>query len=435
MRIAVVRHGETSLYAAEELAKYASMMTGQTPDITTVDSADSAEDSVVLALMDDLHLPADDLSDPFIEDILDIDVRNGVGHIAGSNERSILMGVYRYLRAGGCRWVRPGIDGDYVPSCDLQKLSLTYRKKADYLFRGECSEGADSYEHMRDTIYWLPKVGFNVFMIQGLVPYNIMHRWYGHVGNTKLRQKGQITDYALLEEQVARLEKDAVRTGVQLHEIGHGWMFEKFGIHRGPGFLERKQLKEEDKKYLAQVNGRRDLYGGSAGYTHFCYSNPEARKLLVDFWVDYAKKKPYVGFFHVWLADANNNWCECEECRKLEPSDHYVRLLNEIDAALTENGLTSRLVFIIYGDTLRPPKRYTLNNPDRFVILSACGGGYRLGYPPLLQKYTGEEPPFELNKFEMPSKALCMKWRDDWKRLNGGRLNSFIFEYRFYCDQ
>ena len=437
MKITLIQHGQTAAYAAEELAKYAAIVTGsEAPAIETVASSGRTGDSIVLALLDDLKLPADDLFDPFIEDILDIDVKNGVGYIAGSNERSILMGVYRYLKAAGCRWIRPGPDGEYLPHCDLDHLCFTYRKKADYPFRGECSEGAISYEHMRDTVFWMPKVGFNMYMIEGLVPYTYMHKWYGHVGNTRLRQKGQITDYGMLEKLIDKLEMDIKKTGVQLHTIGHAWMFEKLGVHHGAGKQEQQELKEEDKKYLALVKGKRDLYGGSTFYTHFCYSNPEARKILVDFWVEYAKKKPYVDFMHVWLADANNNHCECEECVKLEPSDHYVNLLNEIDAALTENGIQSRLVFILYNDTLRPPKKYRLNNPGRFVLLSACGGGYADGYPPLVNaKFEGEEPPYVRNQFVMPSKVLGMKWRKEWKQLSGGKLPSIVFEYRFYCDQ
>ena len=43
------------------------------------------------------------------------------------------------------------------------------RKKADQPFRGQCIEGAVSYENVRDTIEWLPKVNANLFMIQQIV--------------------------------------------------------------------------------------------------------------------------------------------------------------------------------------------------------------------------------------------------------------------------
>ena len=148
------------------------------------------EDAIVLGLLEELSLDRSDLLDPFIEDILDVRVENGHGYIAGSNERSILMAVYHYCKSAGCRFVRPGDDGEYIPYCDLTAHCCTYRKKADQPFRGTCCEGAISYEHMRDTVFWMPKMGMNMFMVEGIVPFNYMHRWYGHEANRILRIPG-----------------------------------------------------------------------------------------------------------------------------------------------------------------------------------------------------------------------------------------------------
>jgi len=435
VKILTCRKTETVQYAVSELMKYVRLLT----ECEIVPEAVQAEeypmlpceDTIVLGLLDELSLDTHDLKDAFIEDIIDIRIQNGCGYIAGSNDRSILMGVYRYCVSAGCRFIRPGEGGEYIPTCDLLHHSFTMRKKADHPFRGECSEGAISYEHMRDTVYWLPKAGMNMYMIEGLVPYTYMHKWYGHVGNRVLREKGNVTDYAMLEEYVEMLEKDIVKTGVQLHTIGHGWMFEKLGVHHSSGNEERNALKEEDKQYLAMVNGKRDIWGNSTFYTHFCYSNPEARKLLVDFCVEYVKKKPYVDFLHVWLADASNNQCECPECVKMTPSDHYVQLLNEIDEALEKINAKTRLVFILYVDTVRPPEKLKLKHPERFTILAAIGLHYETGYRN--QEYTGKIPPYVRNQFKAPHNLLRLKWHRDWKALCGN-IPSIIYEYRFYMD-
>ena len=47
--------------------------------------------------------------------------------------------------------------------------------------------------------------------------------------------------------------------------------------------LRSEYFIEEFKKYLALLNGKRDMMYGNTFYTHFCYSNPEGRKLLADF--------------------------------------------------------------------------------------------------------------------------------------------------------
>ncbi|MBQ7119995.1 MAG: DUF4838 domain-containing protein [Oscillospiraceae bacterium] len=433
MKILTSRKGETAEYFTSELAKYIRHIIDCEimPEVVFCEETPSlCEDAIVLAHLDELSLDTSDLKDSFVDDIIDIKIENGSGYIAGSNDRSILMGIYKYCVSAGCRFIRPGEGGEYIPYCNLKEHSFSYRKKADHPFRGECGEGAISYEHMRDTVYWLPKIGMNMYMIEGLVPYSYMHKWYGHVGNSILRKKGQITDYAMLEELMEKLMADIRKTGIQLHTIGHGWMFEKLGIHHTHAAQEKSELREEHKQYLAMLNGERGLCR-STFYTHFCYSNPEARKLLVDFCVEYVKERPYVDFLHVWLADSKNNWCECDECMKMSPSDHYVQLLNEIDEALTAIGSKTRIVFILYVETVRPPVKLRIKNPERFVILAAIGLHYETGY--INREYTGEIPPYVHNNFTPPDNALRLKWHKDWKAMSGD-IPSIIFEYRFYTD-
>jgi len=437
MKIITTQKGECAEYCAQELKKYIIAMScgNIMPEIQFVDNLPKKiENAIILALLEELNLDQSDLKDPFIEDILDIDVKNLSGYIAGSNARSILMGVYKYCYSAGCRYTRPGEGGDYIPKADLLNHSFKYRKKADQPFRGECCEGSISYEHMRDTVYWLPKIGMNMYMIEGLVPYTYMHKWYGHVWNDKYRIPGQATDYYMLEKYIDRLERDIQKTGIQLHTLGHAWMFEGWGIHHEPPKIEQAKfakLSKEQQDYLALVNGKRGIYGNSTFYTHFCYSNPDARKFLINYMVEYAKNKPHVDFIHAWLADATNNQCECEECVKMHPSDWYVLLLNELDEALTKEGLDTRVVFIMYVDTVRPPEKLRLKNPNRFVLLSAIGLHYEKGY--INEEYTGEIPPFVRNDFHPEPNALRLKWHKEWKEMHGN-MPSMIFEYRYYTD-
>ena len=428
MRIIYLHENETLRYSAEELGKYWEMMTGEKPSVAY--AATAAADAVNLGLLADFGRPADDVEDAVLEDVLDVNIECGRGFIAGSNPRSVLMAVYRFLRAAGCRFIRPGEGGEIVPKADLGAERFVYRKKADHIFRGECSEGAISYEHMRDTVYWMPKVGFNMFMIEGLVPYFYMHKWYAHVSNLRLGGHGEVTDFAFLEGEIAKLEKDMRKLGLQFHNIGHGWMFEPLGVHMGSPANEAAALREEDKRHLALINGVRDRYCGDTFFTNFCYSNPETRALLVSFWVDYLKKKPYVDFPHIWLADALNNHCECDECRKKEPSDWYVILLNEIDEALTKAGIDVKLVFILYTDTLRPPKTERLLHPERFILLSARSIDYNKGYEKV--DFEGEIPPYERNKFPTVSPALADLWRKEWMEAFGVKIPACVYEYRFY---
>ena len=91
------------------------------PETTYVDfiSKSDYEEGIVLGLLGELSLDTSVLEDDFIEDIIDVEVKDCKGYIAGSNQRSILMGVYKYCASAGCRFLRPGPDGDYVPHSDL----------------------------------------------------------------------------------------------------------------------------------------------------------------------------------------------------------------------------------------------------------------------------------------------------------------------------
>ena len=88
----------------------------------TENAETQAEKGVIkLGLLDDFGFDTSDVRDYACDDVLYIDVQNGSGIIAGSNVRSILLSVYRYLRAAGCAFVRPGKDGEFIPKKDMER--------------------------------------------------------------------------------------------------------------------------------------------------------------------------------------------------------------------------------------------------------------------------------------------------------------------------
>lgn len=430
MKILLKHRSDVMDYAASELKKYLVTLSRGKHDPAVVDSADES-DVIVLGLLSELGLDASDVEDAALDDVVDVSISGGRGYIAGSNERSVLFGVYRYAASLGVRYLRPGPEGDYIPKADIEHGEYHYRKKADHPIRGEIVEGSVSYEHCRDTALFLPKLGMNAYMIEGHVPYLYMHKWYGHVGNTRFRRKGQVTDYEMLADYMELLKRDVKKTGLQLHTLGHAWMFEALGMLDVDERDERAQLRPEHEKYVALVGGKRALHEGSSFYTNFCYSNDEGRAILVRAVVDYAKNNPHVDYVHLWLADSINNWCECENCRDLEPSDHYVKLLNEVDAALTAQGLDTRIFMILYVETVRPPVKLRLANPSRFTIVTAIGEMNARGY--FKEECNEPLPPFVLNRYKDFSPAQRLRCHDEWKAMHGG-MRSAIFEYRFYTD-
>jgi hypothetical protein len=264
MKISVARDTETLVYAANELAKYLNMMDGTEATVGVGNEGD-----VRLGLFSDLGLPFDDVDDAMLDDVVEVEISDKKGYISGSNERSVLMGVYTYLKSAGCRWVRPGNDGEYIPEKDMSSHSCSYRKKADYPFRGQCIEGAISFEHVRDTILWLPKINMNLFMIEQIIPYNYMNRWYRHLSNTKWQEEEP--PYEQYGKWCLELEHTIKRCGLQLHVMGHGALNEPFGVrHMISG--QPYEVSEETKKAFALVKGKRELYKSSPFFTQLCMS-------------------------------------------------------------------------------------------------------------------------------------------------------------------
>lgn len=423
MKIHILRNTATIRYAAEELKKYLKAM-------SDIDSEISFEDGEIkLGLLSDLGLSEDGVDDVMIDDVIDVAVKDLAGYIAGSNERSVLMGVYNYFKSAGCLWVRPGKDGEYIPKSDLANHTFIYRKKGDYGFRGECIEGAVSYEHLRDTIEWLPKVNMNFFMLEQLVPYNYMSRWYSHEYNT--RRGEEHFDYKMACEIVERLESEIKLRGLQLHSLGHGYFYEPYGIHYETSKTVYT-ISDEAREAMALLNGERGLSHNSPFHTQLCMSNKKVRRDHILWLADYLEKKPYIDFLHVWLGDGANNQCECEECYKKTVSDWYVILLNELDEELARRNIDSKIVFILYNDTMWAPVSERLNNKDRFIAtITIQARNHGLTLSP--ERYDKPLPKFVRNNFDYrKGTSQMLVHKDDWKSVFDGR--SFLFEYRMYTD-
>lgn len=381
MNVNVIFENETTLYAKEEFLKYARMMDK------------NADLEISLGLLSDFGVSEDGIEDAWSDDLYDIRIEKGKGYIAGSNARSILFGVYAFFKSAGCEWVRPGKDGDFVPKYDISNHSFVKRKLADMKFRSQMIEGAISVEHTLDSVEWMAKLGYNSFFIQFVHPYVFYKRWYHHYFN-RLKEKENIS-HEQMEEFTYEIERAIKKRGLLLHNLGHGFFFEPFGIRY---YDHVDTVPDEVKPYIAMLNGKREVCGGSINYTQLCYSNPKVRKMLVDYLVQYMKERPLTDVLHVYYADGANNQCECDECRKMIPTDHFIRILNELDEALTENGMDVKVLFPLYVDLLWPPVQEKIKNPDRFIMCLSLARDYSLPLP-LPENKSKKIPEYILNDY------------------------------------
>jgi len=413
-------------FAAEELKKYLRMMMPRCGEIPVAYTPD-AQDGFRLGLMADFGLDTSDAEDVLLDDIIYLETDENGGIIAGSNPGALLIAVYRYLRFQGCRWLFPGVDGEYIPVVS-GLTPVNYRKLADHRYRGQCNEGAEYQVNMIETIDFTPKIGMNTYMLEFDNPFGYYDRYYTHESST-CRSPEPVSEETALQWK-RQCEAEIQKRGLHFHDMGHGWTHLSYGISRD--IKPEDTLSPHTVRHLAEVGGERKIFI-SPDNTNVCMSNSETRRIMADYVADYAETQNNVDFLHIWLADSRNNHCECAECRKKTVPDWYVLLLNEIDAELTKRHLDTHLVFIVYNDTFWAPLEERLHNKKRFTML----------YAPISRLYTetyGEKhcpeklTQFNLNKNLHPSgMGECLAYLDEWQKVWDG--DCFCYEYHFWVHQ
>ena len=417
MRITVAKIGnnKTVNFAVEELCKYLKLIDPELMlDRRLYDECSESVKGVIWVGEDkafDSLLPAVDKRD--LDDAIYIDVDKSKGIITGTNPRSVLIAVYRFLKELGCAWVRDTSDGEIIPRYALSPISVYVCEKASYRHRGVCIEGSDAYEHVFEMINWLPKAGMNAFFRQFMVPGEFFDRWYDHLKNPYTEKESVTTDDVVA--MMRSLEEEIEKRGLLYHAVGHGWTSGAIGVNP-TGWEDKSNTVPEDKKEMvAMLGGERKYFNEMPLSTNLCYSNPDVKKALSDTVVSYCETHPNADYVHFWLADGANNFCECENCAKFLPSDWYVDVMNEIDEKLSEKGIRARIVFLAYVDLLWAPVKNKLKNPDRFTIMFAP---IKRNFDVSFKTLNCDEtviPEYELNKSVIPkdiveNAAHLAKW-------------------------
>ena len=168
---------ETLSFAKDQLVRYLTRMSAGDETLLP--------EHVELGVCEPLELvklgleDAEKLNDPKLDDAYVIEITHAKGFIYGSNARSVLLGVYRYLTEIGCRFLRPGHEYEFVPvKKSAEEFEASLAHAASMRHRGIRIEGADSVENVLETIDWLPKVGYNSFFLQFKYSHEFLRRWY-----------------------------------------------------------------------------------------------------------------------------------------------------------------------------------------------------------------------------------------------------------------
>lgn len=416
-------------FAAEELKKYLYMMDMDCTAIHIAYAPD-AKDGFRLGLLEDFGIPFEG-KNAKIEDVVHIETDEQGGILAGSNYRSVLFAVYRFLKLNGCRFFAPGVDGEYIPRAGIKPQS--YHKMADFVLRGHTIEGRPSCDNVLDYLDYHAKQELNTFST--MMAFSYMSRYYNH-DQIEANREPEPIDADTVNQWTRLMESEAMKRGQDLTGGSHIFVPMVFGMNPDDRFRYKSgelQPTEEMKSRMAMLNGKRDVYHNDIFFTQFCMSRADLREIYVDSVVKFAKANPHLAQIGASLGDLPRNHCECEECQKLHPTDYYVMMLNEIDERLTKEGLDTRISLSTYVDQMFTPKQERIKNPDRFNM---C-------FPPISRTYASSITkdsvfppiqPYVRNGWTSPrSVEELLSYFKEWQKIFPG--NCYTFEYHYYVHQ
>jgi len=431
MEITFARIGshETVKFAFDELRRYLHRIDSTLDVHLRVEKTydESVTGVIWLGIAEQFNKFLPEVADKRYDDSVYIDIDGGNGIITGTNERSVLLAVYRLLRELGCVWHRPGEEGEKIPEKHLENISVHIEETPTSRHRCIDFLGATSEEAHEALADWLPKVGMNSVFIEFETPHENYKAWYERENNPLLPvTPTSIKDSRAYYEGFLECIK---KRSLLLHSFGHGWTLYPLGIPIDEAFIfvEPEDIPEERRQMIAERDGKREYQEKKPMFTALCYSQEKIRDGMVEAYVDAVKSHPDVDFIHFWLSDGCNNHCECPACRDTRPSDYYVDMLNRIDKRLTEEELDTRVVFLIYVDLLWAPEKTKLINPDRFIMMFAPIT--RLFNESYAEKHENSETlPYTRNKLiwpDTPHKNLL--YLEEWRKTFSGE--TFVFDY------
>ena len=181
-------------------------------------------------------------SDRF-QDSFKLESREGKLFISGSNPRSVLYGVYSYLKHFGFAFPYPGEEGEVIPENPQFSVDgFHIAETASYPFRGlafspaclpeDSAESRDiAMRHAFDLLSWMAKNQYNLFFKEGFDEERPGDQYSVVNGEHPL----QHVEYALQgrswEERRAvalwqkRVVEEARRYGFLIERGGHGWNY------------------------------------------------------------------------------------------------------------------------------------------------------------------------------------------------------------------
>ena len=360
-------------HAADELAKYIDIMTGQKISLVVEGDARDHGRAIILGRTKDnlkKHNP-----DNWPVDTIYIGYGKGDIAIIGQGKQGTLFAAYEFLHDQGCRWYLPIVGHEQeVGECIPQRKSLDLPKKPkkhtpSFQDRGWYCTAAYPGLFFKD---WAARNCVNA-----ITPGSPVIGYPAHLGYGRGKQMGHTLRYSI-----------------------------NSGNH--PSDIENsKKMFAAHPEWYPLVDGKRVWHYKDGRPVQACLSNPEvaeevAKNVIGWFRVGYEDhENPDWWLFSLGHNDEPSYWCECENCLAMdgpgstwtkndnldaypdEPdiksgpgpiSERYTKFVNSVARIVAKELPDKYISFYAYGSTVTPPRDQSLTLESNVIVELAYSG-------------------------------------------------------------
>ena len=302
--------------------------------------------------------------------------------ITGSNARSVLYGVYKYLKMHGFAFLYPGEEGEIIPenpAFTIEGFDLT--EKADRTFRGLAYrpfyQGDESLcqktmKEAFDLISFMAKNQYNLYFMEGYDVIRPGDRYSVIDGNHVIQHVEYLLSDKTWEERKAIAEtqyqvvEEARKHGFLIERGGHGW---NYGVPEH--YAVNHHISVEEAKKILKAKGKINETAEVAVSTWFqiCLGKEEIREIYADHIISFLMEhRGEMDIASIWMGDGFDNKCQCEECIKQPFSDLYLDIFRRV--ALKAKKVMPELILecLIYFESLEPPTKNWLEGLDNVIL-------------------------------------------------------------------
>lgn len=350
-------------FAASELKKYLQFAYNVEIYIKGADTA-QCNGAVVLSISSKKSADAER------HDEFSITAEEGRLLISGSNKRSLLYGVYKFLKEYiGYKWVNP--EYRFNPAEAPEIINIFNRNyKADFPKRGLVLENSESLEYVVRIVDWMAKNDYNSIFFT-------FHLWerYKHVLRREIENRGLMLT---------------------------------LGGHNIDMFLPADRYFASNPEWFS-------LYNGERMDTQPCFSSEAGTDTIIGSILKYCKNEAIINTICIWPND-NLYTCKCGQCVQSGFIKTYIKFLEKLKKRVLQEGMKINIQHIAYNAQLEWDMLDNIPESNELDTLLACWGRdytYDFAHPS--------------NEYDVRFKKVVENWAAACNNIFGTRLS--VFEY------